>query len=134
MHNGDTMNDELRDLIIKLEKKYSQEIAKAITILNDQSLDSKEKIAQLEKDFDKQFLLHFIRIEERFTEAQTNTEDLRLEMRVKFDQLYALVDSDIKQREKDEQEWLIMGHQLSRHEQWFDQLAEEARVRLNPSR
>jgi hypothetical protein len=83
---------------------------------------------------DDQFTKLFKYMQENFAQvrAEMNTEFTKV--REDIDLLYRLVDADLKQRETDEQERLIMGHQLTRHEQWFDQLAKKTKTRLLPER
>jgi F0F1-type ATP synthase beta subunit len=130
MHNGGTMNDELHDFVARLKKKYGQEIAEVICILNNKQLTSEEKIAKLEKDFDRQFLAHFMRVEDQFVEMQAAMQNIN----TRIDSVYSLLGADIKRRETDEQERLIMSHQLDRHELWLDQLAVKTNTELPPGR
>lgn len=48
----------------------------------------------------------------------------------KFDQIYGLLDADLKVKETDEQERLIMGHQIKRQAGWIEQLAEKTGTKL----
>ena len=50
----------------------------------------------------------------------------------KFDQIYGLVDADLKAKETDEQERLIIGHQIDRQTGWIKQLAAKTRIKLVP--
>ena len=47
-----------------------------------------------------------------------------------FDRVYGLLDTHIKQMETLGQEQLVIGHQLTRHEKWIDQLARKTDSQL----
>jgi hypothetical protein len=79
---------------------------------------------------DDQFMKLFKYMQENFAQVRAEIDKVKASV----NQVYNLVDADLKLRETDEQERLIMSYQLSRHEQWFDQLAKKTKTRLSPER
>lgn len=70
-----------------------------------------------------------------FKYMHTEFSHLREEMGTtnrKIDVVYELLDADIKKRETDEQERIIINHQLDRYVGWFKQLAKRTNTRLVP--
>ena len=49
---------------------------------------------------------------------------------VRFDKLETLIDQVLKQQEVDEEERLVMGHQLDRLDRWVHELADKIGYKL----
>jgi hypothetical protein len=79
---------------------------------------------------DDQFTKLFKYMQDEF--AKIHAELDTKASRAQVDTVYELLDHDLKQRERDEQERLAMGHQLDRHEGWITRLADQANTKLVP--
>ena len=77
--------------------------------------------------------------DDQFTKLFKYIQEFRNEMHrevaridARFDDIYGLLDEDLKRRETDEQERLLINHQLNRHVGWFKQLATHTDAKLTP--
>lgn len=82
---------------------------------------------------DEQFTKLFMYMEKRFGELEGKLETTRSELKADINRVYNLLDKNIKQQETDEQERLVMSHQLSRHEAWIEKAAPKLGVSYDPS-
>lgn len=74
----------------------------------------------------------YARTEKRFDEIETKLDEKAGKKQV--DLILGTLDTVLKNQETEEQERLILNYQLSRHEQWFDQLVEKTKTKLLPER
>jgi len=76
---------------------------------------------------DDQFKKLFKYMQEEFGQVRVDMEVLKKDI----NRLYTLVDQDLKRKETDEQERLVMGHQLDRHEDWIAKASTQLKITYN---
>jgi hypothetical protein len=74
-----------------------------------------------------QFTKLFTYMQDQFKELRSEMGDMHADIQ----RVYEVVDSVLKNQETDQQERLIVSHQLDRHEGWIKQLAKKAETRLS---
>ena len=79
---------------------------------------------------DDQFTKLFKYMTQRFDILEAKIEAKADKSRL--ENVYNLLDADVKHRETDHQERTAMNHQLNRHQSWFKQLAKNTNTKLVP--
>ena len=74
---------------------------------------------------DDQFTKLFKYMNERFGKTDARLDELQ----ASIGRVYDLVDQDLKEREINEQERLVMAHQLDRHESWIKKAGKKLDIR-----
>ena len=72
----------------------------------------------------------FIRLFKYMTERFDKIDEQFAAQVVRFDKLETLIDQVLKQQEIDEEERLVMGHQLNRLDRWVHELADKIGYKL----
>jgi len=117
VHNGCTMSE---DQFTKLDSKISK-------------LDSKiSKLTDSVTKLEELALSLYKHTEKRFSEIEGKLDDKADKKQV--DLILGTLDTVLRNQETDDQERQIMSHQLTRHEQWVDQLASRTKTKLVPGR
>lgn len=79
-----------------------------------------------------EFTKLFNYMQKEFASIRQDMDNLKHEVKTGINRLYGLLDADLKKKETDEQERLIMGHQMDRHKGWIKQLAKQTKTKLVP--
>ncbi len=101
----------------------------------DQKLaDHDKRFAKIDERFDQQdatIQKLYAHTEQRFNELDNKLASFRDELKADINQIYNLVDEDLKRRETDEQERLVITHQLDQHEDWIERASVELKIKYN---
>jgi hypothetical protein len=74
-----------------------------------------------------QFTKLFTYMQDQFKELRSEMEGMHTDVQ----HVYEVVDSVLKNQETDQQERLVVSHQLDRHEGWIKQLAKKTETSLS---
>lgn len=78
--------------------------------------------------FNVQFTKLYAHVEQRFGELSAKLEKTRVELKADINQIRDLVDEDLKRRETDEQERIVMNHQLDRQDDWIGRASKQVGI------
>lgn len=84
---------------------------------------------QFEK-LSNQILTLYQHMEQRFDGLDHQLQATRDELKTDIEHLRGMVETDLQQRERDEQERLALSRQVDRHEAWIKQMADGSDTRL----
>jgi hypothetical protein len=113
------MNDEQQKLVEYFDKRFKEQ--------DQQFADLGKRFDEQDEKFSDQFAKLYQHMERQFSGVHQRIDGLENRMST----LEGGVDSVLKNQETDQQERLVMSHQLDRHEGWIKQLAQKTDTSLS---
>ena len=80
-----------------------------------------------------EFTRIFNYMEKRFDASDAKQDQIYVELKGEMNDIRNILDSLLAKSDTDEQERLVMGHQLGRHEAWLERAADKLKLKYDPS-